>query len=270
MQDRIAKEPSILGLGDLYLKDRERIQPRRGRLDLLLQHNEELQRFEVEIQLGATDEAHIIRTIEYWDIERKRYPQYDHCAVLIAEDITSRFLNVIGLFNNTIPLIAMKMQAIEVGEHTTLIFTTVLDEFARGVVDEDEDADAAPADRDYWKSTASNNSLELVDKLLNLVKKNDSALELKYNKRYIGLSKDGQVSNFIRFIPKQNHVNMEAKVPENSEIAQRIDSESNLEVLQFSRRYGYFRLRIMESNVEADTEDITDVIKAAYSMWSNN
>ena len=48
-------------------------------------------------------ESHIIRTIEYWDIERKRYPQYEHCAVLVAEDITSRFLNVISLFNGTIP-----------------------------------------------------------------------------------------------------------------------------------------------------------------------
>jgi len=56
----------------------------------------------VEVQLGSTDESHIIRVIEYWDVERKRYPQYDHCAVLIAEEITARFLNVIGLFNGTI------------------------------------------------------------------------------------------------------------------------------------------------------------------------
>ena len=25
--------------------------------------------YEKEIQLGATDESHIIRTVEYWDIE---------------------------------------------------------------------------------------------------------------------------------------------------------------------------------------------------------
>ncbi len=60
----------------------------------------------MEIQLGKTDESHIIRTIEYWDIERKRYPQYDHVAVIVAEDITSRFLSVIGLFNGAIPLVA--------------------------------------------------------------------------------------------------------------------------------------------------------------------
>jgi hypothetical protein len=44
---------------------------RRTTVDLLLQNPETKRRYEVEIQLGATDEAHIIRTIEYWDIEKK-------------------------------------------------------------------------------------------------------------------------------------------------------------------------------------------------------
>ncbi len=33
---------------------------------------------------------------------------YDHTAVIVAEDITSRFLNVISLFNGTIPIIAIQ------------------------------------------------------------------------------------------------------------------------------------------------------------------
>jgi hypothetical protein len=88
IQEQIANDPSLLGLGDLIMKDKERMQPRAGRLDLLLQDAESKRKYEVEVQLGKTDEAHIIRTIEYWDIERKRYPQYDHCTVIIAEDIT--------------------------------------------------------------------------------------------------------------------------------------------------------------------------------------
>jgi len=105
VQERIAEDPSILGLGDLVLKDKERIQPHAGRLDLLCQEAESNRRYEIEVQLGKTDESHVIRTIEYWDIERKRYPQYDHTAVIVAEDITSRFLNVISLFNGFIPLV---------------------------------------------------------------------------------------------------------------------------------------------------------------------
>ena len=122
VQAQIASDPSILGLGDVTLRDKERMQPRAGRLDLLLEDSDPdaERRYEVEVQLGPTDEAHIIRTIEYWDIERKRYPQYDHCAVLVAEDITSRFLNVIALFNGTIPLIALQIQALKVGEQGDL------------------------------------------------------------------------------------------------------------------------------------------------------
>jgi hypothetical protein len=65
VQDRIAEDPTILGLGDLVLRDRERTQPRAGRLDLLFQDLDTKRRYEVELQLGASDEAHIIRTIEY-------------------------------------------------------------------------------------------------------------------------------------------------------------------------------------------------------------
>jgi hypothetical protein len=201
VQDLIAADPAILGLGDLVLRDKERIQPRAGRLDLLLQDVEAKRRNEVEIQLGPTDEAHIIRTIEYWDIERKRYPQYEHCAVLIAEDITSRFLNVVALFNGSIPLIAMQMQALKVGEHITLIFNKVMDELSRGLVDEDEDAEAAPTDRAYWEKKGTKATVQLADQLLGIAREIDPSLDLKYNKFYIGLSKGGQPFNFAQFRP---------------------------------------------------------------------
>src|SRR5713226_5740146 len=99
LRNVIAADPSILGLGDLVLKETERMQPKAGRLDLLFQDSEIDKRYEVEIMLGRVDESHIIRCIEYWEIERKRLPTFDHCAVLVAEEITSRFLNVISLFN---------------------------------------------------------------------------------------------------------------------------------------------------------------------------
>ena len=36
LQERIADNPKLLGLGGLVLRDKERSQPRAGRLDLLL------------------------------------------------------------------------------------------------------------------------------------------------------------------------------------------------------------------------------------------
>src|SRR3990170_3716827 len=149
LEDRIVENPSILNLGEVEVRGRQRIQPRAGRLDLLLEDAETHKRYEVELQLGKTNESHIIRTIEYWDIERKRYPQYDHTAVIVAEEITSRFLNVISLFNGTIPLIAIQLSAYRFGEEVALVFTTVLDELTLGMVDEDEEVHEA-TDRNYW------------------------------------------------------------------------------------------------------------------------
>src|SRR6266496_3909931 len=166
LHDR-SSDPSLLGLGDLVLKDRERLHPKAGRLNLLLQDAEANRRYEVEIQLGATDESHIVRTIEYWDIERKRYPQYDHTAVIVAEDITGRFSNVIGLFNGAIPLIALQLSALKVGANVSLVFTKVLDELRLGPADEDEEVQAV-TDRAYWEKRAAKGTLEMADQLRDL------------------------------------------------------------------------------------------------------
>jgi len=70
LQNEIENDASILGLGDLDVITRERRQSSGGRIDFLLHDPEAQTMYETEIQLGATDETHIIRTIEYWDIER--------------------------------------------------------------------------------------------------------------------------------------------------------------------------------------------------------
>jgi hypothetical protein len=62
--------------------------------------------------------------------------------VLVAEDITSRFLNVIGLFNNTIPVVAIQMAALRIGDQVALTFSTVLGELTRGL--EDSGVDLMP------------------------------------------------------------------------------------------------------------------------------
>lgn len=151
LQNIIAEDPSVLGPGDLVLKDLERLQPRAGRLDLLLQEYDGTMRYEVEIQFGPTDESHIIRTIEYWDLERKHYPQYEHTAVLIAEDITSRFFKVIGLFNGFIPIMALQLSAIETVDGIGLDFTKVLDTMSLGMLDEDEEI-SETTDRNFWET----------------------------------------------------------------------------------------------------------------------
>src|SRR6266516_2117274 len=93
LQERIVADTSLLAcLGDIRLIQRERNQPTGGRIDFVMADSDTDTRYEVEIILGTVNESHIIRTIEYWDIERQRYPSFDHQAVIVAEEITSRFL----------------------------------------------------------------------------------------------------------------------------------------------------------------------------------
>jgi hypothetical protein len=263
VQKLIAEDPSILGLGDLVLRDQERIQPRAGRLDLLLQDRETKRRYEVELQLGPTDETHIIRTIEYWDIERKRYPQYDHCAVLIAEDVTSRFLNVISLFNGLAPFIAIQMQAIKMGDSITLIFTKVMDELTRGLIEEDEDAEAAPTDRAYWEQKASKATVSLADSLLAIVQQFESVLELKYNKFYIGLAKDGHAYNFVTFKPRKHHMLLDLKLPESDDINQKIEKAS-IDTLEYDKRWSTYRLQLSKADVTNKTDVLKELMRLAY------
>ena len=265
VQGLIADDPSILGLGDLVLRGVERRQPRAGRLDLLLQDSDSQRRYEVEIQLGSTDESHIIRTIEYWDIEKKRYPQYDHCAVLVAEDVTSRFLNVLSLFNGTMPFIAIQMQALQVGDNVTLVFTKVMDEFSRGLVDEDEEAEAVPTDRAYWEQRATKGTVALADQLLDLLRKFDPTLTLKYNKFYIGLAKNGQAFNFVSFKPMKSHIIFRLQLPQTDELDNKID-EAGFDTLDIRwRRWGHYRLRLTEEDIKSKSEILEELSRRAYT-----
>lgn len=268
VQDRIAEDPTILGLGDVILKDRERNQPRAGRLDLLLQEAEGNRRYEVEIQLGKSDESHIIRTIEYWDIERKRYPQYDHTAVIVAEEITSRFLNVIALFNGTIPLIAIQMRAVQLGNSVSLVFTTVLDQVQLGLVDEDEEVHEA-TDRAYWEGRGSKATVAMADELLEVLKQLDPALELKFNKFYIGLARQGQADNFVIFRPQKNSIRVEPRLKKRDEIEQKIEA-AGLDVLDYDNRWNRYRIRLGKGDVKKHAELLQELFSASHAESSGN
>jgi len=137
-------------------------------------------RYEIEIQLGATDPSHIIRTIEYWDTEKERYPQYDHCAVIVAEEITG------------------KSKHKENYERRRFYFCR------------------------------SN--------------KYTTGYELKYNKFYIGLAKDGVAKNFISFKPKKAFLHFIFKTNENPELSSRIEDEG-LDVI-YESRWKQYRVKL--------------------------
>ncbi len=265
LHDVIGEDPSILGIGDVVIKDKERVHAGAGRLDLLFQDADGYGRYEVEIQLGATNESHIVRTIEYWDIERRRYPQYDHTAVIVAEDITSRFLNVIGLFNGFIPIMALQVSAIETPEGVGLHFTKVLDTIRLGFLDEDEET-AELTDRNYWESIRGTaKTVKLADRILDLAREFAPSAEQSYNKYYIGFWVEGKACNFAICRPQKNALRLEIRLPQEEEY-DGIISESGLEVLDYDKRWGNYRFRLSEEDIEKHSDTIKDLMLKAYNL----
>jgi hypothetical protein len=170
---------------------------------------------------------------------------------------------VVALFNGMIPLIALQMQALRVGEHTTLVFTKVMDELSRGLVDEDEDAEAAPTDRAYWEKRGTKATVQLADELLGIAREIDPSLELKYNKFYIGLSKEGQPFNFIVFRPRKSTVNLEVKLPRADEIDAKID-QAGIEALEYATRWGAYRLSLHGNELTKHRDLLKSLMHAAY------
>jgi len=213
LQDQILNDPSILGLGDLTVIERE-VQVGAGKLDMLLTDAEAESRYEVEIMLGATDPSHIIRTIEYWDFQRRHYPAYDHIAVLVAEQVTARFLNVISLFAGSIPIIAIQLNALKVGNSIVLDFVKVLDQRQ---LREDDTAEAGAVepdvDRSTWEAKVGTTMMKVCDRIAEIANEiADPKLELKYKKGRVALSVPGSFFNVLTLWPKKNFIPIRFRV----------------------------------------------------------
>jgi hypothetical protein len=263
IQNYLSKNSSVLGLGDLILIEKEKLLPNAGRLDLLFQNSDTDRRYEVELQLGKTDESHIIRTIEYWDSEKKRNPQYEHCAVIIAEDITTRFLNVIQLFNGQIPLIAIQMKAFKVDDKLLLTFTKILDEIKYDI----EPIIEEPTDRKFWEETRSTKEIvRLADEILKIINEIEPHFDLNYNKHYIGLAKNGIAFNFATMNPKKAFLRLNFKLEESEEINNLInDNEFN--VLDYGTRTNRYKLRLTENEIKDKKEILKQLLTKSYEYF---
>ena len=256
VQGLISQDPSILGLGSLKLVEKERQMIGGGRLDFLLADGDDEgfgeERYEVEVQLGATDPSHIIRTIEYWDIEQRRNPSYDHYAVLVAEDITSRFLNVLSLLNRSVQLYAIQMQALEVGDRLTLVFTTVVDLSAQ----QGDGEDTPPVNRGYWDNKAKA-LLEIADDIRSL----DPQFELRYNQQYIAVAKEGK--KYVGLRPMKGGLKLSIYAKESADLADVIGQGGLGGETEYKKRGYRFRLDYEKWKNIADA--LKNVIKLALN-----
>ena len=188
LQDIIYEDPKILGLGDLVAVNKEKKQSSGGRLDILLKEPTENLMYEVEVMLGETDPSHIIRSIEYWDNEKRKYPQRQHFCVLIAESFDRRYFNVIQLMSLNIPMIAIQADLLEVNGERILNFSKIIDIY---IEPEENDEDLKQVNESTWNKDApwTNSTAK---ELFNSLKEKQDRINLRYTQSYISIIIDGR------------------------------------------------------------------------------
>ncbi len=188
LQDRIYENPLIMGLGNLVSVSKEKKQSSGGKLDVLLKDPQDNSMYEVEVMLGETDPSHIIRSIEYWDIEKRKYPQRQHFSVLVAESFNRRYFNVLQILSLNIPMIAVQADLLEVDSEYVLNFTKLLDIYEEP---EEEEETTTLANEASWTENAIW-TLEAAKEILKIILEVDSELALGFTQSYIKITKEGK------------------------------------------------------------------------------
>jgi hypothetical protein len=264
LQERIEEDSSIIGLGELTILSRERKQSSGGRIDFLCLNAETNTMYEIEIMLGPTDESHIIRTIEYWDIESRRFPSKDHRAVIIAEEITNRFFNVISLMNRSVPIIAIQLNALRVEEKILLSFTTVLDIYE--FPDDIDELGSESVDRNYWEKKSNPKSISTMDDIITLLNQTTPNVKVTYNKYHIAVGTTRR--NFIWFYPrkKENYLHLEIKTGKDN-----LESiKATLEEIGISfnpRNDDILSLMIQKADIKQHGQKLTEILNLAKSTF---
>lgn len=86
-----------------------------------------------------------------------------------------------------------------------------------------------------------------------LVKEGDPDCELKYNKFYVGLIKDGRANNYVTFRPQKASVLLELKIPRSDEVDDLLEG-TGLETLEYGVRFGYYRIRVTDKDLKTNED----------------
>ena len=120
-----------------------------------------------------------------------------------------------------------------------LAFTKVIDRIELGT---DEEEEFEVTDRHYWEARSTTKMLKLVDSIFEDLGELVDGYEMKYNKFYIGLAKDGVAKNYLYFKPKKQYAYLFIKGNEDNEIDAALD-DAGIDYSYINRGKNY-RLKI--------------------------
>jgi hypothetical protein len=217
--------------------------------------------YEVEIMLGAIDESHIIRSIEYWDIERQRRPQHDHVAVIVAEQITSRFFNVLRLLNRAVPMVAVQMSAFRFGDAEIVLHPVTVLNVTEETSDETDVDPAERVDRAYWEKRAASSLLKAVDTISKFVRDP----RLTWNRGHVALGSNGY--SFCWFHPRKGdncNINVRLRSDQRDQAVAELQA-AGVDATPTEAEFINFTISV--GAIEKHTEKLKEVLEQAEG-WS--
>ena len=94
----------------------------------------------------------------------------------------------------------------------------------------------------------------------------DPSLELKYNKFYIGLAKDGQPNNFVLFRAKKENLRVELRLDQSEEVRRELD-EASLDLMDYDNHSGRYRIRLTPGQVSNHKSFLTKLLRLSYEQY---
>ena len=265
LQDIIYENPKILGLGDLVPVNKEKRQSSGGRLDILLKEPSENLMYEVEVMLGETDPSHIIRSIEYWDNEKRKYPQRQHFCVLIAESFDRRYFNVIQLMSLNIPMIAIQADLLEVNGDRILNFSKIIDIY---IEPEEDEEDTKQVNESTWNSSSPWVNLCAKELFTYLATKYDR-LNLRYTQSYISINLGGKNAYwFCKRMKPTSALFFSVKDDEKVEAIKKKLEEKDIDFTY--NRYKEFMLNVDLKSIKKNLETLNEIHEIRFRKVIEN
>jgi hypothetical protein len=177
--------------------------------------------------------------------------------------VTARFLNVIALFAGSIPIVAIQLNALRVGNQVALDFVKVLDQRQ---LREDDTGEAGGAtepdvDRSTWEARVGTAIMKACDRIAQIANEiADPRLELKYKKGGVALSVPGSFFNALVFWPKKGFIRIPFRVADPETWVKRL-SEAGVEADLKGATQVVVRLR--NSDFEQHEEPLRELIHQA-------
>ena len=225
LHEYIAKNPTAIGISDVICRASELTQQGAGRLDLLLESTAKRssrERYVVEIQRDESDETHTVRMLEYLCRERKRVPDYNYSAVLVAENIVQgRFFNVLSMLGEHIPIIAINVLAAKLPDGKFgFAFSHALDINVVPTETEDSDTPQKDVSEDTWREEYGDNTVDLANKIRERLGDN---IGKYFTKSYAGIEdpQQGRTAK-CKIHPQQSKVWVRFNIPKSEEWDERI------------------------------------------------